>query len=223
MIYFLSTERAKSGCCRITCQIIWKLEERRISWITCFSNLITMITRSIWPVRTIQMAPRKGSSPFCRVENPQLFDSNKRWYVLSSKVCGERPPKYFSRNKFPARFPNDVVRVKRSDLEQLMVPRTCMTGRLLQKTKSWLRRLVWLRYFSAIHQILWQAKCSNIQYHYIHSICSLYLFNICIFIQFNPSNFIQFSFFTYSIQSVRMHLIYSCNIHSIQSVHIHSI
>ena len=75
-----------------------------------------MITRSIWPVRTIQMAPKKGSSPFCRVENPQLLDSNKRWYVLSSKVCGERPPKYFSRNKFPARFPNDVVRVKRSDL-----------------------------------------------------------------------------------------------------------
>ena len=75
-----------------------------------------MITRSIWPVRTIQMAPRKGSSSFCRVENPQLLDSNKRWYVLSSKVCGERPPKYFSRNKFPARFPNDVVRVKRSDL-----------------------------------------------------------------------------------------------------------
>ena len=75
-----------------------------------------MITRSIWPVRTIQMAPRKGSSPFCRVKNPQLLDSNKRWYVLSSKVCGERPPKYFSRNKFPPRFPNDVVGVMRSDL-----------------------------------------------------------------------------------------------------------
>lgn len=153
MIKLLSTERAKSGCCRITCQIIWKLEEWRISWITCFSNLITMITRSIWPVRTIQMASRKGSSPFCRVENPQLLYSSKRWYVLSSKVCGERPPKYFSRNNFQHTFLTMLWGWSEVIFEQLMVPRTCMTGRLLQKTKSWLRRLVWLRYFSAVHQI----------------------------------------------------------------------
>ena len=62
------------------------------------------------------MAPRKGSSPFSRVESPLLLDPEKKWYVLSSKVCGESAAKYFSRNKLPARFPDDIVRVKRSAL-----------------------------------------------------------------------------------------------------------
>ena len=62
------------------------------------------------------MAPRKGSSPFSRVESPLLLDPDKRWYVLSSKVCGESVAKYFSRNKLPSRFPDDIVRVKRSAL-----------------------------------------------------------------------------------------------------------
>lgn len=63
------------------------------------------------------MAPRKGSSPFSRVKSPELLDSNKQWYVLSSGVCGERPPKYFDRNKFPGRFPDDIRKVKRSALQ----------------------------------------------------------------------------------------------------------
>ena len=57
------------------------------------------------------MAPRKGSSPFSRVKSPQLLDPSKTWYVLSDRVCGERPPRYFSRNKLPARFPEDIVRI----------------------------------------------------------------------------------------------------------------
>ena len=65
------------------------------------------------------MAPRKGSSPFSRVKSPQLLDPRKTWYVLSNKVCGDRPPKYFSRNKLPARFPEDIVRIKRSALQTL--------------------------------------------------------------------------------------------------------
>ena len=63
------------------------------------------------------MAPRKGSSPFSWVKSPQLLDPRKTWYVLSNKVCGNRPPKYFSRNKLPARFPEDIVRIKRSALQ----------------------------------------------------------------------------------------------------------
>ena len=63
------------------------------------------------------MAPRKGSSPFSRVKSPQLLDPSKTWYVQSNRVCGERPPKYFSRDKLPARFPEDIVRIKRSALE----------------------------------------------------------------------------------------------------------
>lgn len=63
------------------------------------------------------MAPRKGSSPFSRVKSPQLLDPRKTWYVLSNRVCGERPPKYFSRSKLPARFPEDIIRIKRSALQ----------------------------------------------------------------------------------------------------------
>lgn len=64
------------------------------------------------------MAPRKGSSPFSRVKSP-LLDANKQWYVLNSSVCGDRPPKFLSRNKFPARFPDDFKRVKRSGIQTL--------------------------------------------------------------------------------------------------------
>ena len=62
------------------------------------------------------MAPRKGSSPFSRVESPLQADPDKKLYVLSSKVCGESAAKYFSQNKLPVRFPDDIVRVKRSAL-----------------------------------------------------------------------------------------------------------
>ena len=61
------------------------------------------------------MAPRKGTSPFSQVKSPQL-DPNKHWLVLSNKVCGERPPKYFGK-KFLARFPEDIVKIKRVDLQ----------------------------------------------------------------------------------------------------------
>ena len=63
------------------------------------------------------MAPGKGSSPFSQVKSPLLLDPNKTWYVLSHIVCGDRPPKYFSRNKLPACFPADFVRLKRSALQ----------------------------------------------------------------------------------------------------------
>ena len=62
------------------------------------------------------MTPRQGSLPFCRVESAQLLDPNKHGKFLVKKVCGESAAKYFSRNKLPARFPDDVVRVKRSTL-----------------------------------------------------------------------------------------------------------
>ena len=63
------------------------------------------------------MAPKKGSSPFSRVESPQLLDSYKRNNnSLSNKVCGDRPPKYFSRNRLPVRYSDDIFSVKRSDL-----------------------------------------------------------------------------------------------------------
>ena len=84
--------------------------------------------------------PRKKYSPFSRIECLQLLQPDKRWDVLSSNVCGERAPKYFSRNRLPARFPDDVVRVKRSFVQIFDGARS--KGRLLQKTKSWFRRLV---------------------------------------------------------------------------------
>ena len=59
------------------------------------------------------MAQRKGSKPFSRVKSRQLLDPRKTWNVLSSRVCGERPTKYFSRNKLPTRFPEDIVRITR--------------------------------------------------------------------------------------------------------------
>ena len=43
--------------------------------------------------------PRKKYSPFSRIECLQLLQPDKRWDVLSSNVCGERAPKYFSRNR----------------------------------------------------------------------------------------------------------------------------
>ena len=84
--------------------------------------------------------PRKKYSPFSWIECLQLLQPDKRWDVLSSNICGERAPKYFSRNRLPARFPDDVVRVKRSFVRKFDGARS--KGRLLQKTKSWLRCLV---------------------------------------------------------------------------------
>ena len=66
--------------------------------------------------------PRKKYSPFSRIEGLQLLQPDKRWDVLSSNVCGERAPKYFSRNRLPARFPDDVMRIKRCLGKYLMVP-----------------------------------------------------------------------------------------------------
>ena len=65
------------------------------------------------------MAPRKGFSPFSRVQSPQSLDPSKKWYVLSNRVCGDRPPKYFAKSKLPARFPDEFVRVKRSALRTI--------------------------------------------------------------------------------------------------------
>lgn len=62
------------------------------------------------------MAPRKGTSPFSPVRNPQLLDESTHWYVLSNRVCKERPSKYFAKSKFPSRFPQDIVKVKHSAL-----------------------------------------------------------------------------------------------------------
>ena len=58
------------------------------------------------------MAPSMGSSPFSWAKSPQLLDLRKTWYVPSNRVCCERPPKYLSRNKLPARFPGDIVRIQ---------------------------------------------------------------------------------------------------------------
>ena len=85
------------------------------------------------------MALRKKYSPFSRIESLQLLQPNKRWDILSSNVCSERLPKHFSRNRLPVRFPDDVVRVKQSVVR--IFDGVCLKGRLVQKTKSWLRRL----------------------------------------------------------------------------------
>ena len=39
-----------------------------------------------------------------RIECLQLLQPDKRWNVLSSNVCGERAPKYFSRNSYRHAF-----------------------------------------------------------------------------------------------------------------------
>ena len=83
-------------------------------------------------------AQRKGFSPFSRVKSPQLSDPRKTWNILSDSVCGERPPKYFSRNKLPARFRENIVRIKRSALQT--VDGGPFKGKCLQKMKSSLHR-----------------------------------------------------------------------------------
>ena len=65
------------------------------------------------------MAPWKGSSPFSSVQSLQLLDPRKKWYVLSNRVCGDRPPKYFAKSKLPAHFPDEFVWVKRSGLRTI--------------------------------------------------------------------------------------------------------
>ena len=77
--------------------------------------------------------PRKKYSPFSRIEGLQLLQPDKRWDVFSSDVCGERAPKYFSRNRLPARFPDDVMRIKRSFVQIFDGARS--KRMLLQKTK----------------------------------------------------------------------------------------
>ena len=81
------------------------------------------------------MAQRNGSKLFSRVKSRQLLDPRKTWNVLSNRVCGERPTKYFSRNKLPTRFPEDIVRIiiKRSALQT--VDGGPFKGKRLQKMK----------------------------------------------------------------------------------------
>ena len=81
------------------------------------------------------MAQRKGSKPFSRVKSRQLLDPRKTWNVLSNRVCGERRTKYFSRNKLPTRFPEDIVTIiiKRSALQT--VDGGPFKGKRLQKMK----------------------------------------------------------------------------------------
>ncbi|XP_068738440.1 uncharacterized protein [Montipora capricornis] len=73
------------------------------------------------------MAPQKGFSPFSCVQSLQLLHPSKKWYVLSNRVCGHRPLKYFARRKPPARFPDEFVRVKprRDQILVGIVPRLC--------------------------------------------------------------------------------------------------
>ena len=85
------------------------------------------------------MAPRKCSSLFSRVKSPPLLDPRKTWNVLNNRVCGERPPKYFSRNKLPARFTEDIVTIKRSALQT--VDGGPFKEKRLQKMKLLLHRL----------------------------------------------------------------------------------
>ena len=81
------------------------------------------------------MAQRKGSKLFSRVKSRQLLDPRKTWNILSNRICGERPTKYFSRNKLPTRFPEDIVRIiiKRSALQT--VDGGPFKGKRLQKMK----------------------------------------------------------------------------------------
>lgn len=92
--------------------------------------------RAIYVEETLRgsMAQRKGSKPFSWVKSRQLLDPRKTWNVLSNRVCGERPTKYFSRNKLPTRFPEDIVRIKRSALQT--VDGGPFKGKRLQKMKS---------------------------------------------------------------------------------------
>ena len=109
--------------------------------LRCLSLLYLRSQRNIYVEETLRgsMAPRKGCSPFSQVKSPQLLDPRKTWNVLSNRLCGERPPKYFSRNKLPARFPEDIVRIKRSTLQT--VDGSPFKGKRLQKIKSSLHRL----------------------------------------------------------------------------------
>lgn len=54
------------------------------------------------------MAPRKGSLPF----SPVVRSSQNMVHVINSKVCGKSVAKYFSCNKLPAHFQDDIMRVK---------------------------------------------------------------------------------------------------------------
>ena len=110
-------------------------------WIYTFQfrNSFHVSKSSAW------MAPRKGTSPFSRVKSPQL-DPNKHRFVLSNKVCGKRPPKYFGR-KFPARFPEDIVKICKIKMA------THTKEKLLRRTRSRPRRLAWLQFFFDMLQI----------------------------------------------------------------------
>lgn len=63
-----------------------------------------------------------------------MLDPRKTWNVLSNRICGERPTKYFSRNKLPTRFAEDIVRIKRNALQT--VDGGPFKGKRLQKMKS---------------------------------------------------------------------------------------
>ena len=95
--------------------------------------------------------PRKKYSPFAGSSVCSYYSLTKDGTFLVAMFVVSVRRNIFSRNRLPARFPDDVVRVKRSFVQIFDGARS--KGRLLQKTKSWLRRLVSLRYSFAIHQI----------------------------------------------------------------------
>ena len=54
----------------------------------------------------VEMAPRKGFSPFTRVISPELSPQLTR-FILSSKVCGSMPTQYLMWLTVVASFPGD--------------------------------------------------------------------------------------------------------------------
>ena len=69
-----------------------------------------------WQFRFEKMAPRKGFSPFSRVINEDSLSSSKKWYVLSSQVCGMNPSNYFKRSAVVSNFPEDFCRISSDSL-----------------------------------------------------------------------------------------------------------
>ena len=66
----------------------------------------------------VEMAPRKGFSPFTPVISPEL-SPQLTWFILSSKVCGSTPTQYFKRSPVVASFPSDFQRINSAHIQLL--------------------------------------------------------------------------------------------------------
>ena len=81
------------------------------------------------------MAPRKGFSPFTRVISDELnsLAGKRKWYVLSSRICGSSPAQYYKKSSVVEKFPVEFRIVRQESLR--LVDNSVFDGKAVSESE----------------------------------------------------------------------------------------